>query len=157
MFLMESHLSNKPKQCILKIKHWNVVDCVTILDCNYRKNHFFQVWEFIVFPIIDCTYCYNERKHSRFRFRFLFLFPLSNLFHCLGHLLLYSKTPKQVFFNPINIFWLFYTTLFTDFFIYSTFVYVVSKSKWYRSINGTQSSCVVGNECNYCRTNFVLR
>ena len=37
-------------------------------------------------------------------FRFLFLLPLSNLFHCLCHVLLYSKTPKQVFFNPINIF-----------------------------------------------------
>ena len=34
---------------------------------------------------------------------FLFLLPLSNLFRCHCHVLLYSKTPKQVFFNPINI------------------------------------------------------
>ena len=37
-------------------------------------------------------------------FQFLFLLPLSNLFHCLCLDFLYSKTPKQVFFNPINIF-----------------------------------------------------
>ena len=30
--------------------------------------------------------------------RFLFLLPLSNLFHCHCHVLLYCKTPKQVFF-----------------------------------------------------------
>ena len=31
MSFIESHLSNKPKQCILQIKHWNVVYCVTII------------------------------------------------------------------------------------------------------------------------------
>jgi hypothetical protein len=35
---------------------------------------------------------------------FLLILPLSNLFHSLCHVLLYSKTPKQVFFNQINIF-----------------------------------------------------
>ena len=35
-------------------------------------------------------------KHCRLTF--LFLLPPSNLFHCLCHDLLYSKTPKQVFF-----------------------------------------------------------
>ena len=40
---------------------------------------------------------------------FILLLPLSNLFHCLCLVLLYSKTPKQVFFNPINIFDIFYT------------------------------------------------
>ena len=49
---------------------------------------------------------------------FLFLLPLSNLFHCFCHVLLYSKTPKQVFFNPINIFDTFFTTLYyTVFFV----------------------------------------
>ena len=48
-------------------------------------------------------------------FQFLFLLPLSNLFHCLCRDLLYSKTPKQVFFNPINIFDSF-TTLYYCFF-----------------------------------------
>jgi len=42
-------------------------------------------------------------KHCRLTF--LFLFPVSNLFHCLGYVLLYFKTPKtSLFFNPINIF-----------------------------------------------------
>ena len=40
---------------------------------------------------------------------FLFLLSPLNLFHCYCHILLYSKTPKQVFFNPINIFDSFYT------------------------------------------------
>ena len=35
---------------------------------------------------------------------FLLLLTISNLSHCLCLVLLYSKTPKQVFFNPINIF-----------------------------------------------------
>ena len=33
---------------------------------------------------------------------FLLFLPPSNLFHCHCHVLLYSKTPKQVFFNPIK-------------------------------------------------------
>ena len=30
------HCSYRHKQCILKIQKLNLVDCVTILDCNYR-------------------------------------------------------------------------------------------------------------------------
>ena len=55
------------------------------------------------------------REWSTVVYQFLFLLPLSNLFHCLCRDLLYSKTPKQVFFNPINIFDFFYHTLFAVF------------------------------------------
>ena len=36
---------------------------------------------------------------------------LPNLFRCFCHVLLYCKTPKQVFFNPINIYLTSFTTL----------------------------------------------
>jgi len=52
-------------------------------------------------------------KHCRFRF--LFLLPPSNLFYCLWHVLLLSNRPKQVFFNPINIFDTFsFITLYSE-------------------------------------------
>ena len=35
------------------------------------------------------------------------------MFHCLCRVLLYSKTPRQVFFNPINVWTSFTHTLFT--------------------------------------------
>ena len=48
---------------------------------------------------------------------FLFHLSPSNLLHCLYHVLLYFKTPKQVFFNPINIWTLLpHTTLYYCFF-----------------------------------------
>ena len=51
----------------------------------------------------------------------LLLFPPSNLFYCHRLVLLYSKTPKQVFFNHINIFDTF-TTLYLLFYNYTFFV-----------------------------------
>ena len=53
------------------------------------------------------------------RLTFLFLLSPSNLFHCLCHVLLYSKTPKQVFFNVIHILTLlpYYYTLIIIFFL----------------------------------------
>ena len=48
---------------------------------------------------------------------FLFLLPPSNLLHCIFHVSPLSKTPKQVFFNPINIFDSFYHTLYYCFII----------------------------------------
>ena len=55
------------------------------------------------------------------RIIFLFISP-SNLFHCLRHVLLYFKIPKQVFFNPINIFDIFYTLCYMYCFIIYFFV-----------------------------------
>ena len=59
-----------------------------------------------------------HRVMEHCRLTFLFLLPLSNLFHCFCHVLLSLKHPNKSFFNPINIFDIFYT-LYYCFIIFS--------------------------------------
>ena len=70
---------------------------------------------------------------------FLFLLPLSNLFYCLCHGLLYSKIPKQVFFDPYKYILTLLHTLFTVF-INSTFFRLTSKNNFYRNNNQDRRS-----------------
>ena len=67
---------------------------------------------------------YNKRVHRVFSFYSSSL--ISNLFHCHFHVLLYSETPKQVIFNPINMFGhLFYHTLLLTLLLYIFFSFFI--------------------------------
>ena len=52
-----------------------------------------------------------SRNGKHCRLTFLLNHPPSNLFHCHCLVLVYSKHPNKSFFNPINIFDIFYHTL----------------------------------------------
>ena len=52
-----------------------------------------------------------SRNGKHCRLTFLLNLPPSNLFHCHCLVLVYSKHPNKSFFNPINIFDIFYHTL----------------------------------------------
>ena len=63
------------------------------------------------------------------RLTFLFLLPLSNLFRCFCHVLLYSKTTQTslFFFNLINYILTSFTTLYSCFYNYTFFRFNVNK------------------------------
>ena len=65
----------------------------------------------------------------------LFFRPPSNLFHCHCHVLIYSKTPKQVFFNPIK----YILTLLHILLLFFNYTFFVERSKYFyrKKKNGT--------------------
>ena len=103
MSCMESQLSNKPKQCILKNQIVEIQLCHYILVVIIVKMFYFKFERLLCHQIVIIVIV--NGKHCRLTF--LFLLPLSNLLHCLClRISFYSKnTPNKSFFlTHINIF-----------------------------------------------------